>query len=285
MTHIEKMKEWIEAMEKSLPRLAPYGEQDWLDSKAAIASLRQAIAEAEKQEPVAWQVMVEDEAMKEFPIKDMAHDWCLHQKLSGSPHSYWIRPLYTTPPQRTEQEPQSVRERWNIERDGDDLLVCFNGHDKSQACTYTRYVPAPQRTEQEQEQSFPSAMQTVIKAIKSDPDYAWVWHFNIAMAFVDAGGDSYTGNQGAARFMKLLANVEPAYELPAQPEQEPVIDKSAAIRIATALGWEPKREWVGLTDDERKEIWKGCDPTHAGYVTALVEDKLKQKNGYAEENT
>ena len=30
----------------------------------------------------------------------------------------------------------------------------------------------------------------------------------------------------------------------------PVIDKSAAIRIATALGWEPKREWVGLTDEE-----------------------------------
>ena len=27
----------------------------------------------------------------------------------------------------------------------------------------------------------------------------------------------------------------------AEPEQEPVIDKSAAIRIATALGWEPKR--------------------------------------------
>ena len=25
----------------------------------------------------------------------------------------------------------------------------------------------------------------------------------------------------------------------AQPEQEPVIDKSAAIRIATALGWTP----------------------------------------------
>ena len=169
---IEKMKEWLEAMEKSLPRLAPYGEQDWLDSKAAITSLRQAIAEAEQepvafaahgvvnwiadkqfmheaelythppaqseqepvawnrgvppvhpqqkegetfivsyeatkprhteQEPAAWQVMVEDEAMKEFPIKDMAHDWCLHQKLSGSPHSYWIRPLYTTPqPQRT----------------------------------------------------------------------------------------------------------------------------------------------------------------------------------------
>ena len=51
-----------------------------------------------KQEPVAWQVMVEDEAMKEFSIKDMAHDWCVQQKLSGSSYIYWIRPLYITPP-------------------------------------------------------------------------------------------------------------------------------------------------------------------------------------------
>lgn len=35
----------------------------------------------------------------------------------------------------------------------------------------------------------------------------------------------------------------------AQPE--PVIDKSAAVRIATSLGWEPKRK--PLTDEE---IWK-----------------------------
>jgi hypothetical protein len=32
-----------------------------------------------------------------------------------------------------------------------------------------------------------------------------------------------------------------------QHEKEPVIDKSAAVRIATALGWEPKRK--PLTDD------------------------------------
>ncbi len=49
------------------------------------------------QEPVAWQVMVEDEAMEEFSVKDAAHDWCVQQKLAGSPYSYWIRPLYTTP--------------------------------------------------------------------------------------------------------------------------------------------------------------------------------------------
>jgi hypothetical protein len=29
-----------------------------------------------------------------------------------------------------------------------------------------------------------------------------------------------------------------------------VMDVSAAKRIATGLGWEPKREWVGLTDEE-----------------------------------
>lgn len=39
-----------------------------------------------------------------------------------------------------------------------------------------------------------------------------------------------------------------------------------------------QRTWVGLTDEERQEIWKGCDPAHAGYVTALVEAKLKEKN-------
>jgi hypothetical protein len=63
---IEAMKQALEALEKSLPRLAPYGEQDWLDSKAAITSLRQAIREHAmhevqrlgqeiEQEPVAHQ--------------------------------------------------------------------------------------------------------------------------------------------------------------------------------------------------------------------------------------
>ena len=147
----------------------------------------------------------------------------------------------------------------------------------------------PQRTEPEQEQSFPSAMKTVIKAMQSDPDYAWAWHCNIAMAFVDAGGDSYTGNQGAARFMKLFANVEPAYKLPAQSEQELVIDKSAAVRIATALGWEPKREWVGLTDEEKHKTWYEMQNIMGWYsfqeIARAIEAKLKQKNGYAEENT
>ena len=53
-----------------------------------------------EQEPVAWQVMVENEATNQFSKKDMAHDWCVQQKLSGSPYAYWIRPLYTAPPEQ-----------------------------------------------------------------------------------------------------------------------------------------------------------------------------------------
>ena len=51
-------------------------------------------------EPVAWQVMVEDEPMKEFSIKEAAHDWAVTEKRNGSSYSYWIRPLYTAPPKR-----------------------------------------------------------------------------------------------------------------------------------------------------------------------------------------
>jgi elongation factor P--beta-lysine ligase len=43
-----------------------------------------------------------------------------------------------------EQEPRNVRERWNVELDGNDLLVCFNNHEKGDKCQYERY--SPQRT-------------------------------------------------------------------------------------------------------------------------------------------
>lgn len=59
--------------------------------------------------------------------------------------------------------------------------------------------------------------------------------------------------------------------LKAQPE--PVIDKSAAIRIATALGWEPKHTWMGLTDEDCKRMSAGDK------VVAMWADRtLKEKN-------
>ena len=55
----EAMKQALEALEKAQPRLAPYGEQDWIDCKAAITTLHSAIhatelrEQAETQEPMA----------------------------------------------------------------------------------------------------------------------------------------------------------------------------------------------------------------------------------------
>jgi hypothetical protein len=54
---------------------------------------------------------------------------------------------------------------------------------------------------------------------------------------------------------------------------KPVIDESAAKRIATALGWEPKREWVGLTDID----YAGLPFEQVGLVR-WAEAKLKEKN-------
>jgi len=51
---------------------------------------------------------------------------------------------------------------------------------------------------------------------------------------------------------------------------DPVIDRTMAVRIATQLGWEPKREWVGLTDAEREEA--------TGWSVEHIEAKLKEKN-------
>ena len=60
-------------------------------------------------------------------------------------------------------------------------------------------------------------METLTKAMKEDPDYAFGWHCNIAMACFDAmpesTGDEYTrqlkvANEGATRFMKLCFDVE-----------------------------------------------------------------------------
>jgi hypothetical protein len=68
----------------------------------------------------------------------------------------------------------------------------------------------------------------------------------------------------------------PLYTAPPKKD-EPVIDKSMAKRIATQLGWEPKREWVGLTDEEARELCVANVPYVIDMVRAL-EAKLKEKN-------
>ena len=63
------------------------------------------------------------------------------------------------------------------------------------------------------------------------------------------------------------------------PEEKGVIDRSAAKRIATLLEWQPKRIWVGLTDEEIDEAIKSCNTTDTYKYFRAIEAKLREKNG------
>ena len=66
-----------------------------------------------------------------------------------------------------------------------------------------------------------------------------------------------------------------------EQRHEQVIDKSAAKRICTQLGWEPKREWHGLTDEEIAELYIKWDKTPGVSMadfSRAIEAKLKEKN-------
>jgi hypothetical protein len=40
----------------------------------------------------------------------------------------------------------------------------------------------------------------------------------------------------------------------------------------------PQREWQGLTNEELRDIFDSCQIGDRGYVAAMVEAKLKEKN-------
>ena len=80
---------------------------------------------------------------------------------------------------------------------------------------------------------------------------------------------------------KDIGATVPLYTAPPKREPEPVIDKSAAIRIATSLGWTPKREWVGLTDEDLEPMcddWRIVFGPYVHDFAKAVEAKLKEKN-------
>ena len=105
----------------------------------------------------------------------------------------------------------------------------------------------------------------------------------VAWMYVNIDGECEDIGYGKT-YLAGLDGCTPLYTHPPQrTEQETVIDKSAAIRIATALGWEPKREWVGLTDEEYFSLqMKIRTPMISvqDYINAMqmVEKALKEKN-------
>ena len=52
------------------------------------------------------------------------------------------------------------------------------------------------------------AFDALKSAIQADDDYAWSWHCNVAMPFVDEGGSHEQANRAAARFMRTCFNMD-----------------------------------------------------------------------------
>jgi len=87
---IEQMKQALEALEK----ISMGGDPRWADD--VIPALRQAIAELESQEPYGW--------VSQHTTKGM-YEWQFNKEIAGvyQDTAISILPVYTAPPQRTEQ--------------------------------------------------------------------------------------------------------------------------------------------------------------------------------------
>ena len=91
--------------------------------------------------------------------------------------------------------------------------------------------------------------------------------------------EAYAEAYSIAMVSPTQGETVPLYRAP--QKQPPVIDKSVARRIATQLGWEPPRTWVGLTDEEIVLIVAECAASHQHtdiHFARAIEAKLRSKN-------
>ena len=124
--------------------------------------------------------------------------------------------------------------------------------------------------------------------------------FTVQMDFF--GQEDFEALRQALAQPDSSCNGMPAYEGPlsksqalAQPEQEPVgwmcsdeLVRKGYIRISNSRDetWNiplypapPKREWVGLTDEEIDVAVKSCNTVDTYKYFRAIEAKLKEKNG------
>jgi hypothetical protein len=114
--------------------------------------------------------------------------------------------------------------------------------------------------------------QTLMESILAQPEQEPVAWF------------SPSGNLYKTRYHATANGEQVVTPLYTHPPQN-VIDKSAAKRIATALGWEPQRTWVGLTLTQVKLLGEGVqeEAIKSGHSRDWVfythiNEALKEKN-------
>jgi len=105
---IEVLKQALDALESCGEGHITDGGNQWHDAKlvdTAIASLRQAIAELESQEPVAWCIWLCGGIVGFFDKQDEAIEEFRRRNQEYPDESRELVPLYTHPPQRTWERP------------------------------------------------------------------------------------------------------------------------------------------------------------------------------------
>lgn len=86
------------------------------------------------------------------------------------------------------------------------------------------------------DQGIKPQMDMICKRMREESDLAWTWHCNVAMAFVDEGGDRESANRAAARFVKAAFGVDTSQSEEWKKTVEPYI--------------QPKRYFHAVVDDE-----------------------------------
>ena len=138
-----------------------------------------------------------------------------------------------------EATPANIRERWNIERDGDALLVCFNDHEKGEGCRYERFVPAaePAQAQQATRQITLSAMELrdALGFVNPDgPDDADQASSQVTITQREA----FTSDDGEAMPAGLYAHLTeypeegvygPLGDAPAQAQQATICDNCGEV--------------------------------------------------------
>ena len=139
---IEVLKQALEALEEVQKFM---NTSDWFNDR--VTSLRQAIAELESQEPVAWRTF-DGEGQYEYRAYEENESYADDWNKRNPNHKGWVEPLYTHPPQRTEQEQPlpPVEIGVDVTADGASVVAFYRRPNAVMEMFYSQFHPAPQRT-------------------------------------------------------------------------------------------------------------------------------------------
>ena len=255
----EALKLALEALEKSLPRLAPFGEQDWLDSKAAITAIKQALA-APVQEPYGQVTVVRNPGCAE---QHWFYRWPEPPYLDNAAECHTV---YTTPPNvatplaASVQEPpddgftQALIERDEYHAIADELaemIAQITGEDIGEHTS----------------DNFP--WRNALDAAEN-----WLCHPPATPVQYELSPTDIYDFAGWLTTRKGVMKVGSSCEAGPMAEAVGEYLKTFPDRFTAA-----QRQWVGLTDEEVYEMADdGVFLGNVKEITRAIEAKLKEKN-------